>query len=134
MNEYRCTRNKPYTNPRCFGFTDLVARSGHYVAAETEAEAIARMTELYPDDDAGFTVQLWKTDCPVCRGKGQQIPYSLMLDGSVTKGDPVICDLCQGAGRVEVTELETYRVSGLIIGDGETILNRGKFVQSWLLC
>lgn len=108
MNEYRCTRNKLYQNPRCFGHTDLSARSGYYLKAANEQDAIAQMAILYPTDDAGFTAQLWKTDCPVCRGQGHQTPHIMTSDGSVTKGDPVPCDLCQGAGRVEVTELKEY--------------------------
>lgn len=109
MHEFRCTRNKPFQNPKCFGHTDLEARQGYYLKAANEQDALAQMAILYPTDDAGFTAQLWKTDCPVCRGRGHQIPHSLMLDGSVTKGEPVPCDLCQGAGRVEVTEIEEYR-------------------------
>ena len=66
------------------------------------------MVELYPDDDAGFTATLWKIDCPVCRGAGQQIPRTLMFDGSVRAGNPVTCDLCQAVGRVEVSEAEAY--------------------------
>jgi hypothetical protein len=55
MNEYRCTRNQPYLDPRCFGHTDLETRQGYYIKAESEQDAIAQMTELYPDDNAGFT-------------------------------------------------------------------------------
>lgn len=109
MNEYRCTRNQPYLNPNCFGHTDLDARQGYYINAGSEQAAIAFMAQLYPTDDAGFTAQLWKTQCPVCRGRGHQIPHIMTCDGSVTKGIPVPCDLCQGAGRVEVSELEGYR-------------------------
>lgn len=108
MNEYRCTRNQPYQNPKCFGHNDLEARSGYYIKAESEQAALAQMAVLYPNDDAGFTAHLWKTECPVCRGRGQQIPHILMIDGSVTYGNPVTCDLCRGAGRVEVTEAESY--------------------------
>ena len=109
MNEYRCTRNAPYNNPHCLGVADLSARSGYYLIAATEQEAKALMAQLYPNDDAGFTVQLWKTNCPVCRGRGYQTPHIKMLDGSVTHGNPVTCDLCQGARQVEVTELSAYR-------------------------
>jgi hypothetical protein len=62
MNEYRLTRNEPYLNPNCFGHTDLEARSGYYIKAESEEDAIAQMTQMFPRDSAGFTVELWKPD------------------------------------------------------------------------
>lgn len=73
MNEYRCTRNAPYNNPHCLGVADLSARSGYYITAATEQEAIAIMAQLYPNDDAGFTAQPWKTDCPKLSSFGQGI-------------------------------------------------------------
>ncbi len=60
MNEYRCTRNAPHTNPRWYGHTDLSAHKGYYIKAQSEQDALAQLSELYSDDDAGFTVQLWK--------------------------------------------------------------------------
>ncbi len=77
-NEYRCTRNQPYLNLNCFGYTDLESRQGYYIKAESEQDAIAQMAQLYPDDDAGFTAHLWKEisvpeeviDCPRCEGTG----------------------------------------------------------------
>jgi hypothetical protein len=62
MNEYRLTRNEPYLNPKCFGHTDLEARQGYYLKAETETNAIAQMSQMFPHDTAGFTVELWKPD------------------------------------------------------------------------
>lgn len=62
MNQYRCTRNQPYVNPKCFGHTNLEARQGFYIKAETEEEAIALMQQEFPYDDMGFTVQLWTDD------------------------------------------------------------------------
>ena len=63
MKEYRCTRNELYQDTKCLEHNDLSARSGYYVTASTEEEAIAQMKMLYPSDDRGFTAQLWKTDC-----------------------------------------------------------------------
>lgn len=62
MNEYRCTSNAPYSNPKCFGYTDLAARQGYYIKAESEQEAIALMQQEFPDDTTGFTIELWVDD------------------------------------------------------------------------
>lgn len=60
-------------------------------------------SDLVPEDeipslqaqwDAEVTDWIQEVGCPVCLGKGHQIPLTMMLDGSVTKGDPVTCDLC----------------------------------------
>lgn len=62
MNTYHCTRNQPYQNPICRGHTDLEARSGFYITADSEQEAITQMAQLYPNDTLGFTVELWIDD------------------------------------------------------------------------
>lgn len=108
MNEYRCTRNQPYLNPKCFGHTDLEARQGYYLKAESEEDAIALMEQQFPCDTAGFTAHRWKIDCPVCRGNGYQIPHTLNKDGSVTTGSPVTCELCQGQLKVELSDAKEY--------------------------
>lgn len=108
MNEYRCTRNEPYINPNCFGHTNLASRSGYYLKAESEQGANALMEAQFPHDTAGFTSELWKIDCPVCRGKGHQIPHSLSSDGSVQTGNPVTCELCQGRLQVELADAKDY--------------------------
>jgi hypothetical protein len=68
MNEYRCTRNRIYESPGCPGHTQLEARQGHYIQADSEADALIAMWESFPDDvewakargmDA-FTATLWK--------------------------------------------------------------------------
>jgi hypothetical protein len=64
MNEYRLTRNEPFLNPNCFGHTDLEVKSGYYIKASCEEEAIALMQEMFPHDTAGFTSELWKPDYP----------------------------------------------------------------------
>ncbi len=50
----------------------------------------------------------WKIDCPVCRGKGEMMPRSLLLDESIKAHDPLPCDLFTGKGQVELTEAEAY--------------------------
>ncbi len=76
MNEYRCTRNAPYTSPRCYGHTDLSEREGHYIKAESEQDAIAQMSKLYPRDEDGFIAQIWKIDCLACRLMGKHRPHT----------------------------------------------------------
>ncbi|MDV3002531.1 MAG: hypothetical protein N5P05_004186 (plasmid) [Chroococcopsis gigantea SAG 12.99] len=57
MNEYRCTRNAPYQE-NCPGKSDITARQGHYIRAESPEEALQEMANRYPDEaEAGFTVQ-----------------------------------------------------------------------------
>jgi len=95
MNEYRCTRNSPYSNPKCFGHTDLEARQGYYFKAESEDETLVMMSKQFPGEtEAGFTVHLWKIDCPVCCAKG------------IDRNNKVICNLCYGAKRVEVSLIQ----------------------------
>ena len=53
---YRCTRN--VYPPGTPGYTDKKSRQGHYVPAQTEAEAIQKMVEMFPNDTDGFTVDL----------------------------------------------------------------------------
>lgn len=61
MNEYRCTRNAPYSNPRCPGYADTSARQGHYVWAEDVVEAITHMETDFPQDgNEGFSIRLNK--------------------------------------------------------------------------
>ncbi len=50
MDTYLCTRNQPYTNPNCLGHTDLKARQGYYVTAESLCDALALMQEHFPED------------------------------------------------------------------------------------
>ena len=76
--------------------------------AENEQSAIAQMEVQFPHDDAGFTSELWKIDCPVCRGRGHQIPHILNKDGSVETGTPVTCELCCGGLQVELSEAKEY--------------------------
>lgn len=54
-HEYRCTRNQPYTE-----HTELSAREGHYIEAESEFDALIRMGKKFPNDTAGFTATLYK--------------------------------------------------------------------------
>ena len=59
-NEYRCTRSNLYTDPRCLGLTNPSARQGHYIHADSEQEALAKMKSNYPHE-YDFTVDLVKT-------------------------------------------------------------------------
>jgi hypothetical protein len=61
LNEYRCTRNRPYRCPGYPGHRDLTARQGHYVLAASPAAALSEMREDFPQDRIfGFTVDLVK--------------------------------------------------------------------------
>lgn len=62
--EWRCTRPALYQCD-CDARTDPSARQGHYITADTEAEARKRMNEKFPDDNGWFDVQLWKERVPV---------------------------------------------------------------------
>jgi len=55
MNEYRCTRNKLYSH-NCIGRDNLSVRQGHYVTAQSEAEAHAEMCKRFPKDEGDFTI------------------------------------------------------------------------------
>jgi hypothetical protein len=80
MKEYRCTRNQPYLDPKCFGFADMAARQGYYLKAESENEALAQMAQLFPNEvSVGFTAQEWKNDWTVCRGQGKGTPLKRSL-------------------------------------------------------
>lgn len=60
MKEYRCTRNAPYAHP-CDGRSDLSARNGYYIRAETAPDALQIMTDRFPEEAIqGFTVDEWK--------------------------------------------------------------------------
>lgn len=59
MNEYRCTRNALYRH-NCIGRDDRTVRQGHYIRAETKAQAHAQMCERFPNDGGDFTVDLAK--------------------------------------------------------------------------
>ncbi len=60
MQEYRCTRNAPYTH-NCIGRDDLTARQGYYIQASSAEEAWERMAIRYPEETSvGFTVQDWQ--------------------------------------------------------------------------
>ena len=42
MNEYRCTRNAPYSHD-CIGHADTRARQGYYIKANSAEEAWQKM-------------------------------------------------------------------------------------------
>jgi len=59
--EWRCTRQSS-------GTSDLTARQGHYIKADTETEARVKMAKMFPEDlqrGYGFDFQLWKESVPV---------------------------------------------------------------------
>ncbi len=58
--QFRCTRNTPYVSEdELLGKSDLSARQGYYVWADSEEDAIAQMSERFPSDNKGFTVKVW---------------------------------------------------------------------------
>ena len=69
--EFRCTRNKPYDSPECFGHTDLKCRQGHYIVARTKEGALKEMHRTFPFDGKHvplawlFTADVWKTGAEV---------------------------------------------------------------------
>ena len=58
MNQYRCTIPE-YYEEGCPGHTNMSARQGHYITAETETEAISQMHLNFPKVSK-IDVQLWK--------------------------------------------------------------------------
>lgn len=61
MNEYRMTRSEPYQH-ECMGRDDLSVRQGHYIQAETEAEAMNKMKSHFPDENeftCNFMRKMW---------------------------------------------------------------------------
>lgn len=56
MNQFRCTRRKPYP-PGTPGNTDLSARQGYYIDAPDQEDAVKQMTAKFPGE--AFDVQLW---------------------------------------------------------------------------
>lgn len=57
-NEYRCTRNRNFDMPGCVGATDITARQGHYVFAESPLAAALEMLADFPGDMLhGFVIQ-----------------------------------------------------------------------------
>ncbi len=60
MQEYRCTRNAPYTHD-CIGHDDITARQGYYIKANSAEEALEKMAARFPEEvNEGFTVQEWE--------------------------------------------------------------------------
>ncbi len=58
--EYRCTRNALYSHD-CLGHSDISARQGHYIKANSQEEAWEKMACRFPQEtDEGFTVQDWQ--------------------------------------------------------------------------
>lgn len=55
MPEYRCTRERPYTND-CPGRRNKQARQGHYIDAEDELDARGQMCLKFPNDNGWFTI------------------------------------------------------------------------------
>lgn len=53
-------RTELYNDPGCPGHSNLEAREGHYINANTKEEALATMTKNYPNETK-FTAHLFKT-------------------------------------------------------------------------
>ncbi len=82
MKEYRCTRNKSYTND-CPGRDDLTARQGYYIKANSPEGAWKEMATRFPDDvPYGFTVDEWEPFnvrvVEVTQDKEQENPQQLL--------------------------------------------------------
>lgn len=61
--EYRCTRNRNFEMPGCSGATDITARQGHYVFAESPLVAALEMLADFPGDMLhGFVIQSKNTE------------------------------------------------------------------------
>lgn len=58
--EFRCTRTELYNDPNCQGHTNLSAREGHYINANSKEEALAAMAKNHPCETE-FTADLFKT-------------------------------------------------------------------------
>lgn len=94
MNEYRCTRRRPYPKGTP-GFTDPGARQGYYIRAESESEALAKMHDKFPREAVdGFDVSLWceNVDRKAVRPAAEPMSYIidwLRSEQSINKaGDP----------------------------------------------
>lgn len=60
MQEFRCTRNAPYAHS-CDGQSDLSARQGYYIRAETARDALQIMADRFHRETIqGFTIDEWK--------------------------------------------------------------------------
>ncbi len=57
QNEYRCTRRALYKTEGCPGHTNLSARQGYYIRADSKEEALRTMAQDFPKDVEGFDVQ-----------------------------------------------------------------------------
>ena len=62
LPEWRCTRPAVYQNDDCPGRTNLSARQGYYIRANTASEALKIMASKFPEEASfGFDCQLWKS-------------------------------------------------------------------------
>ena len=62
-----------------------------------------------PDFDLTFLlIPIYLSFYLEIRSKGQVMPRSLLLGSSAKTHEPLPCDLCRGAGQVELTKAETY--------------------------
>lgn len=70
MNEYRMTRNGPYSDPTCTGHGSLTARQGHYVVASTEDEAQEIISDEFPGET--FTCEFLREMCKCVKVAGMR--------------------------------------------------------------
>ena len=70
MNEYRMTRNGPYSDHTCAGHDDLTARRVHYVVASTEDGAQEIMLKEFPRET--FTCQFLREMCKCVKVAGMR--------------------------------------------------------------
>lgn len=65
MNEYRCTRRRPYGIGTA-GYTNVGERAGYYIVAARGIIALTKMAARFPEDvnvehaNPAFDIQLWK--------------------------------------------------------------------------
>ena len=57
LNEYRCTRRKPYVGTPAA--TDATQRQGHYIIAASASAAAIEMAQRFPGE-TDFDIVLWK--------------------------------------------------------------------------
>lgn len=91
MKVWRCTRDWPYTGD-CPGRTNLSARQGYYIQAETDKLAMEQMEERFPGDVAqeyGFSCHLWSN------GNGSERPERQELVGDITNCEPTVAQACR---------------------------------------
>lgn len=61
MNLYRVTRPEVYSSPSCPGHSDLSARQGYYIEADTPEEARSKFRAKHSNQNERLDVTLWES-------------------------------------------------------------------------